>query len=46
MTGLFYDQIEGNFGILDQKQAIQWVFDNIDAFGGDNKRVSIASLFI
>ncbi|CAA0121285.1 Para-nitrobenzyl esterase [Halioglobus japonicus] len=31
----------GNFGLMDQQMAIQWVYDNIENFGGDKESITI-----
>ena len=44
VIGFLYDEeneLIGNYGYMDQKFAIQWVYDNIPAFWGDPARITI-----
>ena len=44
ILGFLYDSdsnIYGNFGYMDQKFAIEWVYNNIEKFGGDKDKITI-----
>ncbi len=35
------EEMAGNFGVMDQREAMAWVKGNIKAFGGDDERITI-----
>lgn len=34
-------RLEGNLGLYDQSMVLDWIYDNIDALGGDRERITV-----
>ena len=36
------EETNANWGFLDQQKSLSWIYDNIENFNGDKKRITVA----